>query len=47
MTVSETKSGQAVTLHFKDGAVDAVVGMRPKRARVSADVPPTAQETLF
>lgn len=47
MAVSETKSGQAVTLHFKDGAVDAVVGMRPKRARVSADVPPTAQETLF
>jgi exodeoxyribonuclease VII large subunit len=44
---SETKSGQAVTLHFKDGAVGAVVGTRPKRARVSEDGPPTAQETLF
>jgi exodeoxyribonuclease VII large subunit len=47
MAASETKSGQPVTLQFRDGEATAVIGARSKRVRSRGDAPPEAQETLF
>ena len=47
MAAAETKTGQAVTLHFRDGEAGAVIGARPKRAKPAEPAPPGAQETLF
>jgi exodeoxyribonuclease VII large subunit len=47
MAAGETKSGQAVTLQFRDGEAGAVIGARPKRVKPREPAPPGAQETLF
>jgi exodeoxyribonuclease VII large subunit len=47
MAAAQTKSGQAVTLQFRDGEAGAVIGARPKRAKPREPAPPGAQETLF
>jgi exodeoxyribonuclease VII large subunit len=47
MAASETKSGQAVTLQFRDGEAGAVIGTSPKRAKPRDGTSPAAQETLF
>ncbi len=47
LAASETKSGQAVTLQFKDGEASAVIGTAPRRAKPRDKAPTPEQETLF